>query len=489
MFGRLGVDKTELTGVGADLRSALIGSVDADIRNFSIGFFGAEETSVAFEDLVLQHLNGTLKDPGSETYDPKTSTADPGADTIVSRLKRAGFALNWSKWTNDPKAHLHGFKYSTKTGATLEELDISGLRYDDPDRGLTLDIAKAVLPTGKDGKPALEYTSNGKLIIPTAEIDQAAFDIADVLKIGGNGKSDSKPGNGLSYAPDLSVVDMLSGHVNFTVESFVRSGVSAGQTFAGLGVFLAGPFKIRVNILDGKINYHEVEDQSTGYLADAAVDIDFYRGAVDWDTNPPHIGPARLSLDIIGADPYWWDLDEKEEPLAATGFVNVSTFIKHPPQSKPSTGARAKGSFLSSFFFGDVDIHLELPGKGKVKLGNAGSLTLGGGSSPGFVIELTSSGVPAIEAAVPTFTANVASLDLKLDTAGTTLKTGSIKIDGVTDTMIHFVKEGVGGDYTDDDGKVTRNELPVPKDISGTITRATVENIELQTVSDKKSGK
>ena len=481
MFGRLGVDEMHFQGVGADLRSALIGSVNADVTNFSVGFFGAAETTFGFDDLVAQFLDGRLKEPGKET-----AAADPAGATIVSKLKRAGFTLNWSQWTNAPKAHAHGFKYSTKTGATLEELDISGLRYEDPDLGLKLDIAKAVLPTGKDGKPAFEYTSAGKIIIPTAEIDDAAFTVADVMKLAaGNGKPDAKAkDDGLSYTPDLKALELLSGHVNFTVEPFVRTGVSVKQTTASL--LVDGTYHVRINIQRGGHLSVAVNN-----LARVGAEIKVEDGQVYMKSGGGvRLWPGSVNIKVKSLDPDMKGLSGKEAELARSGFVNVKTLFAggKDGDSDKDDDDKPSGSFLSSFFFGDLDIHLELPGSGTINLGNAGSLTLGGGDSPGFVLDVTSSTVPAIKAAVPKLTANIASLNLKLDTAGTTLKTGSIKIDGVRDTTLHFENGGVGPVYTDDDGHKTQNELPMPSMLYGTLTKATVQDIEVQTAPDKKAG-
>ena len=470
MFGKFGFDQASLHGIGADLRSALVTSVDAEIKNFSVGFVGAEDTVIAFDELVAMHLQGRLKEPGTETYSSGAGTDD----VIVSKLKRAGFSLTWTKSGVESKVRLKGFK-SSKAGTTLQELEISGLRYEDPDQGFTLDIRRAILPEGKDGKPALEFTPAGKLIVPMAEINDADFYIRDVLALGkGGGKKSTASDSGLTFAPDLSLVDMLSGHVYFTVTPYARGA-------AGMGIYLAGPFNIKVDIRSGKIDFKELEDKSTGNLADFAVDLDFEEGGFDWSVQK--VLPARLQISIIAIDPYWWDLDEKESALARTGFVNVSTFLKHPLRTIPSTSTTpTKKSFLTNFFFGNLDLHLELPSKSEIKLGNAGSLVLGGDAGPGFVIEATSEKLPAIKAAIPKLSANIASLDLKLDTLGTRLKTGEIAIEGMSGGEIRFETQGVGPVYTDDDGNKTQNELPMPTTLQGVITKATMKNLELQTV-------
>jgi hypothetical protein len=473
MFGKLGFEQASLRGIGADLRRALISSVDAEIKNFSVGFLGAEDTRIAFEELVATHLQGRLKEPGEETYASRTGAAPDESDVIVSKLKRVGFTLTWSKSGVESKLRLRGFK-SSKAGTTLQELEIAGLRYEDPDNGITLDIRHVILPEGKEGKAAVEFTSEGKLIVPMAEVNDADFFINDVLALGGGGKKSAALGNELTFAPDLSLVDMLDGHIYFTVQPFARRT-------AGLAIFMAGPYDIKIDIRNGKIDFKELEDKSTGNLADFGVDIDYKDGAFDWSVQKWL--PARLQINIMATDPYWWDLDDKEAELARTGFVNVSTFLKHPLRTVPSKSTvAAKESFLTSFFFGNVDIRLALPSKSEIKLGNAGSLVLGGDAGPGFVIEVTSESVPAIKAAIPKLSANVASLNLKLDTLGTRLKTGEVVIEGVSGAEIRFETRGVGPVYTDDEGNKSQNELPMPTALSGVITKATVKNLELQAV-------
>lgn len=488
-FGTLGLESAEMTGIGADLRSALISSMDVKANNLSIDFIGADDTLFAVEDLEVTRLDGGLKSAGQATYADKTGS-DPGvSDTIVSKLTRAGFHLSWSKWTNESKLHARGLKYSKKGGASVDSLDISGFRFEDPDRTLSIDIRKAILPAGKDGAPALQYTPQGKLIVPLAEIEDAAFTVLDVMKLGGSKKGAGiAPDNGLTFAPGLEVVDMLSGHVNFTVKPFLRQS----ENFWGsLGVFVAGPYAFRIAIDKGKINFHELEDKSTGNIADFFVDLDYMPGSIDWNVHPLRKSPSRLqvNINIPFVNNWWWELDGKEAALAKTGFVNVSTFFKHPLQtekSKPST-KKAKASDLESFFFGDFDIHLELPGHGDIQLGNAGSLTLGGGASPGFEIDVTSGALPAIKAAIPKLRANVSGMNLKLDTEGTVLKTGAITLDAGKDVELYFEDTGVGDTYTDDQGHVTQNKLPFPQRLSGTLSKASIRNVELQSPPDKKA--
>ena len=492
-FGTLGLAEANLNGVGADLRSALINSMDVKATKFTIDFIGADDTIFAVQDIEASRLTGGLKTGGQATYADKTGS-DPGAsDVIVSALTRAGFHLNWSKWTNDSKLHAHGARYSKKTGFSLEELDLQGLRFDDPDRGLSIDIRKATLPVGKDGAPALQFTPQGKLIVPLAEVEDAAFTVLDVMKLGGSGKGAGiAPDNGLTFAPGLEVVDMLSGHVNVTLMPFVRTGVSWSQSAAAMGVYLAGPYEVKVDIVNGKINFNTLEDKSTGNLADAFVDLDYQAGRVDMNARPVRMAPSRLQVNIHVpfVDPWWWELDEKEAKLAKTGLVNVSTFFKHPLKTEPGDpkAKKASGSFLSSFYFGDLDVHLELPSKSEIKLGNAGSLTLGG-DGPGFEIDVKSEKVPAISATIPKLKANVSSLNLRLDTDGTVLKTGAITMDAGSDLELWFQDTGVGDTFTDDQGNVTQNQLPFPSRLSGTISKATFRDVELQTPPDKKAGK
>ncbi len=483
MFGKLGIRDTQLRGIGADLRSALIGSMDAKVDNFNVGFFGAEDTTVGFDDATLTALRGNLQGRSDEAYNDKTAKDSQSADSITARLRAAGFSLTSTKPGIDPKIHLHGFSLDKK-GARLKSLDLAGLRYEDPDRGLTLDINNAAIPEGKEGAPGFEYTKDGKIKIPHAEITDAHFDIADILKVGGKGGAGASADDGLSYAPKLDVVDQLSGHANFTLEPFARGA-------AGLGIFVAGPFKFRIDIAQGKVNFKEMEDNSTGNIADAFVDLDYEAGKVDWDAKVPHMMPSRLQINIHvpTVDPFWWELDKDEESLAKTGFVNLSTFFKHDLKTEPGDpNKKTKESFLTSFFFGDVDVHLTLPGHAHVDLGTAGFMELGGDDkTPGFVMDVKSAALPAIKTTIPTFEANVSKLDLKLDTKGTRLSTGAIKIGGIKDGELRFVDRGVGPEYTDDDGVKTQNKLPMPEHLSGSVTQCSVDNLEVQLPSDEKA--
>jgi hypothetical protein len=91
-----------------------------------------------------------------------------------------------------------------------------------------------------------------------------------------------------------------------------------------MGAYLAGPYNIVVNIENGQINFEQVEDESTGYLADAAVGLNYVRpGTLDFDHDPPRIRPPQLQLNITGTDPIWWDLNKAEGTLAETGWIKL----------------------------------------------------------------------------------------------------------------------------------------------------------------------
>lgn len=481
MFGKLGVEESTLNGIGADVGSALISNLDANVQNFSVEFLGKDDTKVAFDDLTVTALSANLKDPHIESYYDRTSKDGGRFDQITSTLKRAGFSLSWDAASN---RHIHLHKFSMdKSGARLESLDLAGFRYTDPDRTLTLDIRKASIPGGANGMPGLEYvtdekTHERKVKIPRAEISDAHIDVDDVMKLGGpDGGVDMTPADALTYAPDLGLVDRVSGHVNFTVDPVLRS------TGKDLAVSLAGPFKIRIEIVDGKIEFGKMEDQSTGNIADFFVDLDYMNGRVDWDARPVRMLPARLqaNIHVPYVDPYWWELDQEEASLARTGFVKLSTLIRHPIQTEPGDPNKpTKAALLKHLFFGDVDVHLTLPGKAHIPLGNAGFIDLGGDDkTPGVTLDVKSRSLPAIETTVPTFEANVSKLDLKLDNEGSKVTTGAISIGGVKDAALQFRTRGVGPVYTDDDGNQTQNQLPVPTNLAGSLTKCSVENIEV----------
>src|SRR5205085_5093173 len=127
---------------------------------------------------------------------------------------------------------------------------------------MTIEIQSArALQKGPDDKLPIQYTDKGTIKVPRAEIDNAFFQIDDLLNMktaaGGGG-----PASDLDFGPDWDLFDQLDGHVNFTAEPFVKG------FFAGTAVYEAGPFKIKVPINKGKVNFANVEDESTGKLAD-----------------------------------------------------------------------------------------------------------------------------------------------------------------------------------------------------------------------------
>ena len=425
MFGKFNILDTDLRGIGADLGSAVIDTMDAKVANFNIGFFGAADTVIAFDTLTASNIRGALLD------DP------PAKSPTLEKLRSAGFEVSFHNPGKDPKVVLRGFR-KDKTGMTLQALEVSGLSYTDPKQGIGIDIHKATLPASKDGLPAFTRTADGKINVPLVVVEEADFHIDDVLNMGGTAATAAPGKSKLTYGPDLSLVDQLNGHINFTMELFLNGGI------ARVGAYVAGPYNIVVNIENGQINFEQVEDDSTGYLADAAVGLNYVRpGTLDVDHDPPRIRPPQLQLNITGADPIWWDLNKAEGTLAETGWVKLSTLLRQSPGMK-AADKPAKTATISNLFFGNVDIHLELPGSSEIKLGNAGSLILGGGgpNESGFAIDVVSAAVPAVSTTVSSLYANVASMNLKL--AGGSLKTGTISIAGSNVASLSFDRKGVG---------------------------------------------
>lgn len=467
MFGKLNILESDLRGIGADLGSAVIDTLDANAANFNIGFFGADDTVIAFDTLTATNIRGALLD------DPATGTSPTrsGEHPTLAKLRSAGFEVSFHNPGKDAKVVLRGFR-KDKTGMSLQALEVSGLSYTDARQGIGIDIHKATLPASKDGTPAFTRAPDGKINVPLVIVEEADFHIDDVLNLGGSGTAAPTAKTPLTYGPDLSLLDKLNGHINFTMELYLNGGI------ARVGAYVAGPYNIVVNIENGQIKFEQVEDESTGYLADAAVGLNYVRpGTLDVDHDPPRIRPPQLQLNITGADPIWWDLNNAEGKLAETGWVKLSTLVRQAPGMKASDEP-TKTALVSNLFFGNVNIHLELPGSSEIALGNAGSLILGGGgpNDSGFAIDIVSDTVPAISATVSSLYANVASMNLKL-TSGS-LKTGAISISGSNVASLSFDHKGVGEIYTDDDGNTTQNRLPVPKALTGKLLNATMKDLE-----------
>lgn len=468
MFGKFNVLDTDLRGVGADLGAAVIETLDAKVANFNIGFFGTKDTVIAFDTLTATNIKGSLL----ADFAPGDPAATGGATSpLMRKLRTAGFDVSFINPGSEHKITAQGFRMD-KSGTTLQALEVAGLVYSDAAKGIDIAIHKATLPAAQDGTPAFSRTPDGKLTIPNIVINEADFRVDDVLKLGGPEKAGAAAKGALSYGPDLKLLDQLNGTVRFTVELFLNGAI------AGTAAYAAGPYNIVVRIVNGQIDFEQVEDESTGYLADAAVGLTYVRpGTLDMDHDPPRIRPPQLQLEITGADPIWWDLTATEGTLAETGWVKLTTFIRQPPGMKASDEP-TKTALISNLFFGNVDIHLELPGQSEIKLGNAGSLMLGGGgpNDAGFAIDITSAEVPAISTTVSSLHASVASMNLKL--ASGTLKTGAILISGSNVAELSFERQGVGPVYTDDDGRQTQNRLPVPKTLSGKLVNATMKDLE-----------
>lgn len=472
MLGKLNITDTNLLGVGVDLGDAVIKSLDAKVSNFNIEFIGADDTVVAFDSLTATNIEGSLLDdyaPGDP--DAPASGKMPG-NSAVQRLKSAGFSVSMRDPGTEHSITARGFRMD-KTGISVKGIDIAGLVYSDATRGINLNIVKATIAPGADGKPAFSRTPDGKIVIPDVTVNDARFRIDDVLKLGGPDKKEDTPAkDALTYGPDMKLLNQLSGTVQFTVEPYLYG------TAAGMGAYAAGPFNIVVRILNGKVNFKQVEDESTGYLADAAVSLDYVRGGtVDYDHDPLRIRPPQLQLNIIGVDPIWWDLTPSEGKVAETNWVDLGVFIRQSPGMKKSDEP-SETAVVKDLFFGNVNTHLELAGNSEIRLGNAGSIKLGGGgpNDAGFAIDITSSAVPAISATVSSLHANVSSIDLKLP--GGSLKTGGITIKGANVATLSFEKRDIGPVYTDSDGNQTRNRLPIPTSLEGGLKDAKLKDLE-----------
>jgi hypothetical protein len=443
-FGTLGVNSFNFVQLAAEMGDVLVNRAHIGGNGLSVGFLGAEGTTVDLDLLTAENVAGKLK--GSPF-------------TVITGLAPQG---------GDAKLTVRGIHHDKK-GTTVREIDLTGFRYTNPDLGLTLDIksARAWGEERADGMHPLTFTSGGTLKVPYAEINDAAFRIEDVKKLAGGGEGGgSAAGGGLKFGPDWSFLGGLNGHVNFTATPWAKGA-------KGFAIETAGPFKIRIRIESGLINFAQMEEESTGRLADGAADL---RYKTDGDRGP------RLQLKIIGLDPMWWSLDSDEAVLAALDLVRVSTFIKHELVTIPApiTDEPTKESLINNVSFGDVDIGLSFAGGTTINLGNAGSIVLGKGSTPGFEIEFKS-GISAIRTAIPKLKAAIEKIDLKLDTGGTHLKTGAITIDGIRDGVLTFSRGGIGPVYTNDEGQKSQNQMELPKELSGILEKTTLHDVELQT--------
>ena len=138
-------------------------------------------------------------------------------------------------------------------------------------------------------------------------------------------------------------------------------------------------------------------------------------------------------------------LDDKEAALACTGFVNVSTFLKllrTIPFTSPPTKVVS-----DELLFGQSG-----PARAPEQSDQARQrgVAVPAVCRAGVCHRVTSDKLPAIKAAIPKLSANIASLDLKLDTLGT-------RSDRRSERRGKFETQGVGPVYTDDDGKKTQN--------------------------------
>lgn len=220
-------------------------------------------------------------------------------------------------------------------------------------------------------------------------------------------------------------------------------------------------YEIRIPITNGQFNFEDVEDTAFGF-GDAYVGFTY--------TEPEYGGaiPGRFHIEMGLSTDLWWNLTPEEAILASNDMIRISTLIKQSPHQRPPRPDDDPPSrSISSLRYRRVDIDLRLPGQTEIKLGNAGSLTLGGGDGLPFRFTAQHDDPDAFVRSLPLqLSADVEKMNLKTDELGGKLTTGHISISSVGRARLSFAAGNVG-----------LNTMDLPRTLEGTTDECTAKDI------------
>ena len=518
MVGSAGFTQATLAKLTAEIPGVFKASSRLHAEGFSMGFLNDGSKSIDLDKLIATEVDVTL--PGSNPL------KDTRFSMLVGRTKHDLEGGNAGFYAHGVHAQMGTNAAGEETfEASAQKAGLRGLRIEMPESGITLDIKQLELPQGA------KLPSLSNALIPEAKITDAYFKIDDIMHMGEDKPKAKGPPSKIDPRL-LNFLDTLNGVIDLVLH--VPADYLASQ--AWYAPTIQEDFPLKIGIVNGMINFAKLEDnllQST--LLDQAIDfeVDEERGVLYVQLDLKTLGPAAGMLlgalggavgtrslpgilggagiggvlgtigGLVGTGPATnylkektggkleWQLDPNDpkgnEVAMAERYSRVrlrtlaKPFLPNGKEEKEDPKPPEWGRYLHDFEIRIRKVDLSLVGEssidlaalnqsgvsGKVRLGATGvdglsSLRVSGNSKTGLGLGLSE--------------ANVSLEDLKFQT--------STKNVGVDTGLIH-VGALKGASLTFGRGTKHLGHLNImPKELQGTITEASVQNLRM-TWSDK----
>jgi hypothetical protein len=368
-----------------------------------------------------------------------------------------------------PGVDLNTVVFDKKSGVSVGSTAIRGVKYKDPNYGLTIDVQEALIPK------TMNIPNKGPVTIPQAKITNAYFRIADVmaLKKGGGGGGDDAPADEQYY----NILDHVHGNFKSNIYCPIHL-FDVSEDYEA--VVRQQVFPLDVDISRGRFNYEKVEDNALWLRNDVFVSLQMDTDDLKttWDGRvEPDMSKSYLALEVGGYNVLEWTpsgAGERNEMLDKQ--VKLKRIIrpddhdskaekeKKAEKAKADKAAGKKGWIEpDEIELRNVNAKLGLRGYIPLDLGATGRIGIGtpGGDA------LTDLVLKSESTQKLLWSVKQAALTIEeLNIGGTTLKGDRGKSATIT------INDIVDGSISFDDGKVMH-----PSTLEGTITDATVENL------------
>ena len=445
--GRLALGSLATNTAALEIQRFMNASANIEIQEINVGFFSSGGRTVNIGQIDLTEVFGTVAGEhhfNAGLYQPGRHPQADGSEAPHTSPLRG------------PRITISGFERGQDGSISVNSISAHGLVYENRRLGLRMQILDAVVPQN-GAQPGLVYNaSTGTVNLHQATITNAEFTLNDLnaLTSGSSGGSSSL----LNY---WELPDALNGVISFNV--------------IGQQPYIPNVHRT-LHVNDGRLSFRELEG-IFGMVVNFELEGNRLVLNLNWGrilagkAGPPSVLPSLplqgIPDDILpDAELYGWEgLDRSERRDAGRGQARISTLIRRRPASSGG------GSFDLSQYINvrDIDVALWLRGSPTVYIGANGQLRIEGRNDPGHIDIQASGNIPGtLRTSLHNLTASIVS-GHPLVFNGISVNSGSLELEQLRDLDIDFTG------FT-------------PGRTTGTITRATVNNLELQLPKSSSGG-
>lgn len=448
---------------GADITSGEI-RADAIFKTTNVGT-PDEKTELdsgyfELDSIGLRNITGKFSETGKK-------------DQTVDQATRFGKNL-----PGGAGAELKNIRHD-KSGTTVGSAKVSGVRYLDPNLGLTIDIQELDVPS------TTTIPTKGPVTIPDATITNAFFRIDDILALksagGGGGGGSTKP---IDTEQFYSILDHVNGHFksDVYVPIYLFDMPVMGQRYLRQDVF-----NIDMPIKDGKFNYKDVWSRATWVRNDVIASLQMDTDAVKFEGENvvPDWSQSYLTLEVFARNQIeWTPSDDAERKEMMNDQVRLKRIIrpddKDTPEEKEEKKKKREKEKAqgipdtiepSQIELRNVDANLGIKGYIPLDLGDYGRIALG-----------TKGGDAVTDLSLKSQTTSKLLWSLKqMAVTVEELKFGDTKVKGDKPGGAEIVIS----DVVDGSLEFTGGKIMSPKALEGTIGKASVKNLAID-LGEKK---